>query len=317
VVQRECAVASVEGLGIQIVISIVMLTYNRENLVRRAIESVLSQTFKDFEYIIIDNGSDDHSGEIADTYAALDSRLCVIHKERGNIGSGRNAGLDAAAGEYITFIDDDDFCQPDYLSFLYQLITENNADMSICGAADKAFDEKRIMAAEEALIELMWRKKYNVAFPAKLFKASLFNGIRFSETSKYDDIELMPQIIGKSKRVAYHGLPKYTFERHASNNSAWTTNHKLLDAATLDEYLSVYRSRTEWLIATFPKNAMSWKYFEWSFMLSMVEKVTRLKLTHCDFQRTAMIRELQAHREEFLCSGLVLDFEKEWVLLYV
>ena len=294
-------------------ISVIMLTFNREQLVGRAIESILTQTFTDFEYIVVNNGSSDRSGEVVDEYAKKDSRIRTIHRERGNIGSGRNAGLDAARGAYIAFIDDDDWCEPDYLAFLYALATENAADAAICGAADKAFDEKRVMTAEDALIELLWRKKYNVAFPAKLFKASLFAGIRFSETAKYDDIELMPRILGGANRIAYHGLPKYTFARHERNNSAWTTNHSLLDAAKLDEYLAVYRKRTEWLIANFPGNTALWRYFEWSFMISMVEKVTRLRLAGCERQREAMVRELRANRKEFADCDWILDFEKEWM----
>lgn len=77
-------------------ISVLMLTYNREKLVSRAVESVLNQTYQDFEFIIVDNGSSDKSGEIADRYAARDGRVRVIHRERGNIGAGRNTGLDAA-----------------------------------------------------------------------------------------------------------------------------------------------------------------------------------------------------------------------------
>jgi len=290
-----------------------MLTYNREAFAARAIESILKQTFTNFEYIIVDNGSTDRSGLIADSYAKKDSRICVIHRERGNIGSGRNAGLDAAHGEYIAFIDDDDWAEPDYLEFLHNLAAENSADAAICGAADKAFDEKRVMTAEEALIELMWRKKYNVAFPAKLFKASLFGGVRFSESAKYDDIELMPKILAGASRVAYHGLPKYTFCRHESNNSAWTTNHGLLDAATLDEYLAVYRNRTEWLCERFPNSAAAWRYFEWSFMISMAEKINRLGITGCEKQLEYMTRELKTNREEFLGCGFVLEFERGWM----
>ena len=76
----------------------------------------LKQTFEDFEFIIVNNGSTDRSGEIADQYAAEDARIRVIHRERGNIGSGRNTGLNAAQGEYIAFIDDDDTCAPDFLN---------------------------------------------------------------------------------------------------------------------------------------------------------------------------------------------------------
>ncbi|MFT9078097.1 glycosyltransferase family 2 protein [Ethanoligenens sp.] len=298
-------------------ISVIMLTYNRETLVERAIRSIQNQTFQEFEFIIIDNGSTDASGEIAEHAAAEDARIRVIHRKCGNIGSGRNAGLDAAKGDYIAFIDDDDYCEPDYLKFLLDLAVEYSTDMAICGATDKVFDEKRIMTAEEALIELMWRKKYNVAFPAKLFRATLFDGLRFSATSKYDDIELMPRIMARAQRIAYHGLPKYTFERHGGNNSAWTTNHSLLDAATLNEYLSVYRERTEWLIAHFPDNVLAWRYFEWSFMLSMLEKITRLKLRDCESQCGKIKKELREYQEKFIVCSLTQEFEKEWVKRYV
>ncbi len=297
-------------------VSVIMLAYNREAFVPRAVEGVLCQTFRDFEFIAVDNGSSDRSGEIAREYAKKDARMRVISKARGNIGSGRNAGLKAAKGAYIAFIDDDDYCENDYLEFLYGLAKETGADISICGAKDKAFDEKRVMGAEEALTELLWRRKYNVQFPTKLIKAELFRGVRFSETSKYDDIGLMPRIIGGAEKTAYHGLPKYTFTRHAGNNSAWTTRHSLLDAATLSEYLSVYRARTAWLIESFPGSAAKWRYFEWSFMISMVEKIERLNIPGCAGQLAAMKQALKAHGAEFL-GGYALGFEREWMARYI
>ena len=114
-------------------ISVIMLTYNRERLVSRAIESILNQTYRDFEFLIVDNGSMDKSGKIADTYAKQDARIRVIHRERGNIGAGRNTGLDAARGAYITFLDDDDWVEPDFLAFLWKRLEGSGADISICG----------------------------------------------------------------------------------------------------------------------------------------------------------------------------------------
>ncbi|WP_300414316.1 glycosyltransferase family 2 protein [uncultured Oscillibacter sp.] len=298
-------------------ISVIMLTYNREALVSRAIESILTQTCRDFEFVIVDNGSADKSGEIADAYAAKDPRVRVIHRERGNIGAGRNTGLDAARGEYVTFIDDDDWAEPDFLEFLLTLLEENGADVAICGAADKAFDEKKLMGPEEALIELMWRKKYNMAFPTKLFRRELMETLRFPEEGSYDDIALMYRLLASAKRVAWHGLPKYTFYRHEGNNSAWTTNHQLLNAATLDEYLYAYRTRTEWLSGLFPASAPAFRYFEWSFMISMVEKVTRLGIPGCEAQMAAMKSELSGHREDFLNAPEILDFEREWMEEYL
>lgn len=298
-------------------ISVIMLTYNREGLVSRAIESVLAQTYRDFEFIIVDNGSTDRSGQIVDEYAARDSRVRVLHRERGNIGAGRNTGLDAARGEYIAFIDDDDWAEPDFLAFLYRLAEENRADVAVCGAADKIFDEKKIMTAEEALIELMWRKKYNMAFPTKLFRRELVEKLRFPEEGSYDDIALMYKLLAEAERVAYHGLPKYTFYRHEGNNSAWTTHHELLTPETLEEYLGAYRTRTVWLGGKFPGSAAAFQYFEWSFMLSMVEKISRLELSACYGIRERLVRELREHREEFLGCPEVLGFEKEWMERYI
>lgn len=298
-------------------ISVIMLTYNREAMVSRAIESILGQTFRNFEYIIVDNGSTDCSGQIADTYAARDSRIRVIHRERSNIGAGRNTGLDAARGKFLTFIDDDDWAEPDFLEFLLGLLEENGADVAICGAADKAFDEKRVMTAEEALIELMWRKKYNMAFPTKLFRRELVEDLRFPEDGRYDDIALMYRLLAEAKTVAYHGVPKYTFYRHRGNISAWTTDYSLLTPETLDEYLRAYRTRTAWLSEKFPGSAAVWRYFEWSFMISMVEKIQRLELHGCGKQIALMEKELRDHREEFLACPQILDFEKEWMEEYL
>lgn len=298
-------------------ISVIMLTYNREMLVPHAIESILAQTYQDFEFIIVDNGSTDHSGRIADKYAKRDSRIRVIHRGRGNIGSGRNTGLAAARGEYITFIDDDDWAEPDFLEFLFGLITENNADIAICGASDKVFDEKKIMSPEEALVELMWRKKYNMAFPTKLFRRELVEYLRFPEDGAYDDIALMYKLLAEAKRVVYHGLPKYTFYRHPGNNSAWTTNHSLLTPETLEEYLSAYRTRTVWLSKKFPNSAPTWRYFEWSFMISMVEKINRLELHNCKTIQKRIIQELSAHWKEFWACPETLEFEKKWMEEYI
>lgn len=298
-------------------ISVLMLTYDREELVGRAIESILVQTYRDFEFIIVDNGSSDRSGEIAREYAARDPRIRVIHREKGNIGAGRNTALDAAKGEYLTFIDDDDWAEPDFLEFLLHLLEEEQADVSICGATDKAFDEKLVMTAEEALIELMWRKRYNMAFPTKFFRRELMEHLRFPEEGAYDDIALMYRLLAEAGRVAYHGLPKYTFYRHPGNNSAWTTDYRLLTPETLDEYLHAYQVRTDWLSEKFPDSADDFRYFQWSFQISMVEKISHLHLSDCQKQLEAMRGELSVHRNELLQSSFCQEFERAWLEQYV
>lgn len=301
-----------DDLG-NVTVSVLMLTYNRETMVSRAIDSILNQTFPDFEFIIVDNGSTDQSGIIAEKYAAQDGRIRVIHRPKGNIGAGRNTALDVAQGRYLTFIDDDDWAEPDFLKFLVNLIEETGADVAICGAADRVYDEKKVMTSEEALIALMWRKKYNVAFPTKLFRRELVKNLRFPENGKYDDIALMYRLLAEACTVAYHGLPKYTFYRHPGNNSAWTTDHSLLTAETLQEYLDAYRTRTQWLSKKFPNSANAFQYFEWSFMISMVEKIERFHISGCETLLMKMKDELSTHCTEFLACPEIQDFERVWV----
>ena len=298
-------------------ISVIMLTYNREFLESRMIECILAQTFRDFEFIIVDNGSTDGSGRKADEAAGRDGRIRVVHLPRGNIGKGRNAGLDLAEGEYITFVDDDDLCESDYLAFLYDLIREDAADVAICGAVGAETGERCLMGPKDALVTLFWRGKYNVAFPGKLFRRELFEHRRFRETGKYDDIDMMPRMLSEARRIAYDGTAKYWFERHGKNNSAWTQNHVLLDAKTLREYLGVYDERTNWLTEKFPEAGEQWNYFRWSFMISMVEKVTRLALSDCYGMRDRLVEELSSVRERFAASPWLQDFERKWLEEYV
>jgi glycosyltransferase involved in cell wall biosynthesis len=294
-----------------------MLTYNREKLMPLMAQSVLAQDFSDFEFIIIDNGSTDKSGDLAEEFAEKDRRVRVIHTARGNIGSGRNAGLDAATGQYIAFVDDDDTLTPDYLSFHKALIDKYDADISICGTTDRANDKLLVMPPEEALVTLFERKLYNVGVPAKVFKSDLFSDKFFSEIDKTDDIGLIPEIISRANKILYHGLPKYVYNRHTTNSSAWITDHSLLTPEILNEYLQVYTERTDYLCRKFPEKAAAWNYYKWSFMISMVEKITRLNLNKCKAEREKYLSELQKNKDDFLNSALITDFEKKWIGVYL
>lgn len=307
-------------------ISAIMLTYNREDLVARAIESILAQTMTDFEYIIVDNGSSDKSGDIADEYATRDSRIQVVHIAKSNIGTGRNVGLDHARGKYITFIDDDDTAEPDMLEFLYQLAEENDADIALCGSTKEVngefldncvFDEKLLMTPEEAVVTLLKRKKYNAAMPSKLLRRELFDKIRFKTEGKYDDISVVYKYFAEAKKVAAHGIPKYCFWRHPGNNSAFTTNDLLLTPEQLDEYFDAFRERTEYLSAKLPDIADYALYSEWSYMISMCNKITRNDLTTCKAQLAFVTKELTEHYDEFYNSPHTQEFEREWMRMYI
>ena len=111
-------------------ISVIVPVYNAEKTLRRCVDSILAQTFEDFELILINDGSKDQSGDICDEYAAKDSRVKTIHKTNGGVSSARNAGLRIAQGEYIAFIDSDDYIDNDYLLGFKHY----DADLIISGA---------------------------------------------------------------------------------------------------------------------------------------------------------------------------------------
>ena len=294
-------------------ISVIMLTYNREKLLSNMIECIRNQVHKEFEFIIIDNGSTDSSGIIAEKYARVDARIRVRHIEKSSIGRGRNIGLSLAKGDYIAFVDDDDTCDQKYLQMLYELVSDSHADIAICGTDCKTYDMYMQLNSKEALMHLLDRKYYNVGFPTKLIKRSLFSDCIFDEQSRYDDIYLMPKIIGTAKKIVYHGLPYYTVNRHENNNSAWTTNHSLLTKETLKEYLTVYRKRTEWLISLYPEERLIWRYYEWSFYISMVQKIITLNIDECEELCNYMKLELFKNKTLFLKTTKIQDYEVRWM----
>lgn len=307
-------------------ISVIMLTCDREALVGRAIQCVLDQDFPSFELIVVDNGSRDGSGRVAEQYAARDKRVRVLHRGRGNIGSGRNAGLDAARGEYIAFVDDDDTMDPDYLSFLYGLAEHYGADAAVCGSW-KEVEGRRlpncvdptllVMGPEEAVRELLRRKRYNAATPTKLWRRQLFRLHRFREEGRYDDITIVYRLFAQAEKTVFQGVPKYCFTRHPGNNSRFTTDDSLLTPEQLEEYFAAFRERTDYLTQTLPGIGEYAKYSEFSYLLSMCHKLEEGNLPACAPQLARARGELLREYGWFSRCPYLQGFEREWLARYV
>ena len=303
-----------------------MSTFNRKNFLNRSITSILKQDIVEFEFIIVNNGSFDGSDIICNEFAEKDARIKVIHKKPGTIASGRNAGLDAASGEYIAFVDDDDYVHPDMMSFLHNNIIKFDADLSICGSMREisgklipyyVYDNCFIMNTEEAILELLKREKFSNATPTKLWKRKIFENVRFIEDRKYDDANSVYKLISYAERVVAHGLPKYCFCRHDSNISAHVTNDLLLNPTQLEEYLQICRERTVYLTNKLPAISKYIKYAEWSYMISMCNKISKNNLTQCEKQLDFIKKELEINYDEFYKSEYIKDFEKLFMAEYI
>lgn len=180
-------------------VSIIVPVYQVENYIRQCVDSILAQTFTDFELILVDDGSKDRSGQICDEYALTDQRVKVIHKENGGAANTRNAGLNQAVGEYIMFIDSDDYAAPDMLECLYKAISDQNADIIACNY-HYIFENNRqknfsTQIASEVLsgTEIFYNKKNerNYGFWTvvwnKLYKKEIFEKIRFRCGKYFED----------------------------------------------------------------------------------------------------------------------------------
>jgi len=307
-------------------ISVIMSTYNRKPFLRRSVESVLSQTFREFEFILVDNGSTDGSNEICERYAREDARVKLIRIEE-NRGApiGRNAGLDAVSADFVTFVDDDDCCEPEMLEFLWDLANQYQADISMCGSWNEfpdrrepyfIFDELLVMDKVEALHELLKRQKFNVAPPTKLFRKDLFAGIRFKENVLVDDIHVIYKVFATANKVAARGKPLYRFTKHDHNMTGFIHQNRL-NADILNEYLAAFRERTIYLSEKVPAIAQRARYSEWSYMISMCMKIRASGDPELLAVYDKMIGQLNNDRQEILACPYTTESEISFLQQHV
>lgn len=202
-------------------ISVIVPVYKVEPYLRQCVDSILAQTFTDFELILVDDGSPDSCGMICDTYANQDLRVRVVHQENMGLSAARNAGIGLANGEYLTFIDSDDMVSDAYLEKLYDVIGENNSDIAICGMQTFAEENElssndvvcterspRIMTGREACLSIYHMDgKVPIMAWGKLYRADLFAGIRYPVGLIHEDDATTPKLLYRSNKTAM------TFER--------------------------------------------------------------------------------------------------------
>lgn len=197
-------------------ISIVIPIYKVEKYLHKCIESIIAQTYKNIEIILVDDGSPDNCGKICDDYAARDARIRVIHKENGGLSSARNAGLDICRGGYISFIDSDDFVSPYFIEILYKGIVEYDADISGIDSGVHFIDEteQEIQLAHnrddcqiapiephEAIRRILYQSLPNGA-PWRLYKREIFRELRFPLGYLFEDAATTHRAFMLAKKMA-------------------------------------------------------------------------------------------------------------------
>ena len=227
-------------------ISIIVPVYNVEKYLRKCVDSILNQTFKDFELILVDDGSIDTSGKICDEYNLKDNRIKVIHKENGGLSSARNAGLDIAQGEYIGFVDSDDWIELDMYEELYKICKENDTDVGIVGinyggASEKKKSKKiEIYSNKLILDDLVYNKGKEITWPAwnKLWLKKVIGESRFKEGRIYEDGLFLYSLSFKIKKVAKIDYEAYNYRMDNESITRSKISKKQVDFLynTLDIY---------------------------------------------------------------------------------
>lgn len=230
-------------------ISVVIPVYNVEQYIHQCIDSVIEQTYKNIEIIIVDDGSEDRSGKICDEYAKKDERIKVIHQNNRGLSGARTAGQEIAQGKYITFIDSDDWIDIDMLEILYKAINKYNGDISCIGFfafyEDGIFEkitkvrEVKILNNVEALECYLFDEYITPCVWGKLWKRKLWKEIRCPEGKLFEDQYTTYKLLDMADKIILIPRAKYYYRKRANS-----IGHMEFNKRTYDLYYGVQEEYT-------------------------------------------------------------------------
>lgn len=251
-------------------ISVVVPVYNVEKYIHKCLDSILSQTMEDMEIILVDDGATDNSGQICDEYQKKDARIKVIHKTNGGLSDARNAGTKEATGEYIIYIDSDDYIKETMIEKLYGLMTKYNPDVAVCGVYNVYANgqkpqcdvlEEFECSNVEAFAHLMVGQKIPGGIWNKMIKREIAEKIDFPVGKLYEDAFYSTILMQKVKRVAVTTEPMYYYFHR--KGSITTSPFKKRDM----DIIEAYQKNMEVIKEKFPeieekaKFRLDWAYF--------------------------------------------------------
>lgn len=246
-------------------ISVIVPIYNVEKYLTKCIESIINQTYKNLEIILVDDGSPDNCPTICDEYAKKDSRIKVIHKKNGGLSDARNAGLDIATGEYVMFIDSDDFIDIDMMKSMMNNMIDNNVDLVVCnikyiydnGEKVKYNQEDKILDKHEAMKEYIKDGIVQAIACNKLYKKKLISDLRYKVGKINEDEFFTYKIVDRTDRIYYNSKPFYKYlQRNTSIMGTYSI--KRLDAVEASyERLNFIKERYPELYVEEKKNFLN------------------------------------------------------------
>ena len=230
-------------------ISVIVPVYGVEKYVAKCLDTIINQTYRNLEIILVDDGTIDRSGIICEEYAKRDGRIKVFHKENGGLSDARNYGIEHSTGEYLTFIDSDDYLDLDYVEFLYNLIKKGYR-MSLCslhvvytsnGHIENKGNGKEVILSGKQCIEMMcYYEEVDTAAYAKLMHRDLFDKVRYPKGKIFEDIGTSYLLFDQCDEIICSFVPKYYYV--IRNNSIVTSEFNLskLDLIEMTNQMADY-----------------------------------------------------------------------------
>lgn len=307
-------------------ISVIIPIYKVEKYLSRCVESVMNQTYRNLEIILVDDGSPDRCGEICDDYAKKDSRITVVHKKNGGLSSARNAGLDVATGDYVGFIDSDDYIDLQMYEKLCDALQSHDADMSICNYAyvaeesDSCQDKEilyspivtEVLTPEQAYqkIDPSWNGySFYVTAWNKLYKRGLFENLRFKEGFINEDEFLVHHMFAQCQRIAVIDDVLYMYVQRGGSITNVKVSLKSLDGvyAFYDRY-AFFKERGNQQLATASLRASFWALV--TFLPKLIDE------KDCKQVNAAVIMVLKSMilRADLRAAKLVIDWIRYLVM---
>ena len=226
-------------------VSIVVPVFNTEKYLEKCINSIISQTLKNIEIIIIDDGSTDNSLKIAQSLEKIDNRIKVYHKSNGGLSSARNYGIQKAKGMYVGFVDSDDYVESGMFKYLFDSCTKRNSSISICGwyivfenkKTQCSFNTREIdLTPVEAINMLLNHFSFDNFACNKLFKKELFDNVTFPKGKVLEDLLTIYKLIANSKKITVSSIPLYYYVQHENSityNQYYNLDVKIFDSFTI------------------------------------------------------------------------------------
>ena len=238
-------------------ISVIVPIYHAEAYLRRCADSILNQDYRDLELILVDDGSPDGCPGLCDAFAESDSRVVVIHQKNKGVSAARNTGLDAAHGEYIAFVDADDWVEPDYLSYLLRLLQAGDSSIAACNhyvtingrdiVKFSVVNDLRILSKKSAYDGLLYHRPPDVSAWGKLYVRSLFDRVRYPEGRIFEDTWIIADLLDAVDTLAYGTEAKYHYVYRQNTLS------KSADSSHVWDYIDAVDHLSEVVLRSYPE----------------------------------------------------------------